>query len=240
MKFRVIDFETTGKIEDKAAGKPVGVVEVGWTDVSETGHVFKPQSRLVNPHLPIPPEARGVHHISEAMLEDALRVDEAFKLLMTDMQPRDYFVAHHAAYERAFFGGGGLPWVCTMVCAKHLWEDAPDYKNQTLRYWLDVDQFFEWPELAMPPHRAGPDSYVTAHILSRMLLMKEPASLVTLTNTIVLQKRVMFSKHKGQLWSEMDRGFLEWVLDPAKDFDPEVKATARHWLNRGLGGTPFA
>ena len=241
MKFRVIDFETTGRSEDKAAGKAVGIVEIGWSDVSETGHVFKPQSHLVNPGIPIPPEARAVHHISDRMLDDALRVDEACKLLMSGMQLGDIFVAHQAAFERTFFGGGTMPWICTMICAKHLWEEAPGYSNQTLRYWLGLDATFAWPELAMPPHRAGPDAYVTAHILSSMLLMKPASRLMELTNTPVIQKRVNFSQHAGKLWSEMDRGFLEWCLDPKRDNLPdEVKTTARHWLNQGLRGTPFA
>lgn len=230
MKIRIIDFETTGQAEDKKKGKPVGICEIGWTDVDDDGKVSRPQSRLVNPGMPVPPEARAVHHLSDDMLSTAITPDAACAILMEDMEAGDMFGAHQADFERTFFGGGSHAWICTMKCAKHLWEDAPGFSNQTLRYHLGVDADFQWPELAMPPHRAGPDSYVTAHIFARLSLAAHPTRLVELTNTPVLQKKVGFSKHAGHLWSDMDRGFLEWVLD--KDFDAEVKHTARHWLNR--------
>ncbi|THK33981.1 hypothetical protein EHS39_32920 [Ensifer sp. MPMI2T] len=230
MKVRVIDFETTGQAEDKKKGKPVGICEVGWTDFTDDGKVSLPQAHLVNPGMPIPPEARAVHHISDEMVADAMSPSEAYMLLMAGMEPGDMFAAHQAEFERTFFGGGAHAWLCTMKCAKHLWDDVASYSNQALRYHLGIDVEFEWPELAMPPHRAGPDSYVTAHILSRLSIAAHPTRLVELTNTPVLQKKVMFGeKHRGQLWSDMDRGFLEWVLD--KDFDAETKHTARHWLN---------
>ncbi|CCF19092.1 Exodeoxyribonuclease 10 [Pseudorhizobium banfieldiae] len=244
MKIRVLDFETTDQADEKAKGKTVGIVEIGFTDVDGiTGEVSPTESYLVNSGIPIPPQARAVHHISDDMVKDGLPPDEAYRLLMAHMEPGDLFCAHNAAFERTFFAGGVHAWICTMICAKHLWEEAPSYSNQALRYWLDIDRDMQWPTIAMPPHRAGPDSYVTAHILSRMISTHHPSSLLQLTNTPVLQKRVMFGeKHRGQLWADMDRGFLEWVLSPGKNFDEETRRTARHWLNKqsGLSGTPFA
>ena len=242
MKIRSVDFETTDRVEEKAKGKPVGIIEIGWTDIDgNTGEVSKPESRLVNPGLSIAPEARAVHHISEAMLVDAMYPDEALAILMAGMEPGDLFCAHNASFEKTFFSGGVCAWICTMICAKHLWDEAPGYSNQTLRYWLNLEDEFKWPDLTMPPHRAGPDSYVTAHILSRMIILKHPSSLIQLTNTPVLQKLVRFGQNYGQLWSDMDRGFLNWCVNDARHIDPEAKHTARHWLNQHtLAGTPFA
>lgn len=240
MKVRVIDLEATGTDKEKAAGIPVGICEIGYTDVHEDGTIVRPKSRLVNPRIPMPPAARGVHHIDDKMLADAVSPDVAFSELMTGMEPGDAFAAHNAAFERAFFGGGAHQWICTMICAKHLLPDAPDYKNQTLRYYLDLESEFEWPELTMPPHRAGPDSYVTAHILRSMLRTQGSiAGLVNVSATPIIQKNVPFGKYQGRPWSEMDRGFLEWVLD--KDFNSEVKDTARYWLKElnSSAGRPF-
>lgn len=231
MKIRVIDFETTDQAEEKKKGKAVGIVEIGWTDVTENGEISLPQAYLVNCGIPISVQARSVHHISDEMVVGAMTPTEAYVLLMAEMEPGDMFAAHHADFERVFFGGGDHAWVCTMKCAKHLWEDAPGFSNQVLRYHLGIDAEFEWPDLAMPPHRAGPDSYVTAHILAHLTHAEHPTRLVELTNTPVLQKKVMFGeKHRGQFWADMDRGFLEWVLD--KDFDTETKHTARYWLKK--------
>lgn len=241
MKIRVVDLETTGTAEDATKGKLVDICEIGWTDLHDHFLIDGPHARLVDPGIPIPPEARAVHHISDAMVAGALLSSAAYDLLMEGMEPGDMFAAHNAAFERIFFNGGVFPWICTMICAKHLWNDAPGFSNQTLRYWLNLEEEID-ADLAMPPHRAGPDSYVTAHILRRMTLMKSPNSLVSLTTTPVLLKTVPFSKHQGQPWSDMDRGFLEWCLDPKRDnLSPEVLYTARHWLDQlNSASSPFA
>lgn len=230
MRVRVVDLEATGTDKDKAKGIPVGICEIGYTDVFADGRIEYPQSHLVNPKIRMPASARGVHHISDEMLADAISPDVAFGILMADMEPGDMFAAHNSKFERTFFGGGAHEWICTFQCAKHLVEDAPDFKNQTLRYHLDLDPEFEWPDMAMPPHRAGPDSYVTAHLFrSLRAIAGSSQELVRFTHLPVLLKTVPFGKYQGELWSSMDRGFLEWIL--TKDFGPDVKDTARHWLN---------
>lgn len=233
MKIRCLDFETTGQADDKAKGKAVGVVEIGWTDVYDDGRIAQPQAHLVNPGIPIPPEARAIHHLHDGMLVDAIDPSRAFMLLMNEMEVGDAFCAHNAPFERVFFGGGSFPWICTMNCAKHLYEDAPSYSNQALRYYLDLESELEWPEMAMPPHRAGPDSYVTAHLVRRMMRERTVLQLVELTSTPVLLKYIPFEKHQGKLWADADRGLLEWVLDPKRDnMKPEVLHTARYWLSQ--------
>lgn len=238
MKIRVVDFETSDMVKKD---RPVELVEVGWTDFDEYWQISRPQSLLVNPGMPISAEARGVHHLSNEDVAGGLSPDAARARLRDGMEPGDMFAAHNAAFERELFSGEPFLWICTMICAKHLLPDAPGYGNQTLRYHLGVDSDFEWPELAMPPHRAGPDTYVTAHILSRLTFIAGPAKLIELTNTPVLLKTVTFGKYEGQLWSDMDRGYLEWILDPKREFKQEVTDTARHWLEKlQRAGNPFA
>lgn len=231
MKIRNVDFETTDTDKAKKDGKPVGICEFGYTDFIIGAGVARPVSSLVNCGIPITPAARGVHHISDADVAGAMPPDQAMARLMDGMEPGDMFAAHNAAFERMFFGGGSFPWICTLICAKHLYEDAPDHKNQTLRYYLNIDPALEWPELSMPPHRAGPDSYVSAHILAVMAETADPIRLLELTSTPVIQKLVQFSKHAGERWEDMDNGFLQWCLD--KDFvHPDAKTAAKHWLDK--------
>jgi exodeoxyribonuclease X len=242
MKLRVVDFETTGTPEDRQRGKAVGIVEAAFCDVDEAGIVSRPTTMLVNPGIAIPPEARAVHHISDDMVAGAIDPGKACMILMGGMEPGDIFCAHHAEFERSFFAGGAFPWICTMKCAKHLWPDAPSFSNQALRYYLNLEEDFAWSELTLPPHRAGPDCYVTAHILARQVLMKHPQKLIELTGAPVLQLTVRFGQNYGKKWEEMDFGFLDWCVNKAAHIDAEAKHTARHWLNqsRGLAGTPFA
>lgn len=230
MKVRVIDFETTDSDKAKKAGKPVGIIQIGFTDVTDAGTILPPVQHFVNPGLPISPEARAVHHIADEDIVGAMSPDAACSLLMSEMEPGDIFSAHNAPFERMFFSGGMHDWICTLACAKHIYPDAASHSNQALRYSLGVDAEFEWPDLAMPPHRAGPDTYVTAHILRRMMQRHTLPELIGLTRAPVLLRTVTFGKHEGTLWADLDDGFLRWVLD--KDFDADVKHTARHWLAR--------
>lgn len=232
MKVRVVDFETTDKPKP---GRTIEIVEFGFTDVVIDVGISAPVSGLVNPGMPISPEARGVHHISDTMAAAGCHPSEVRATLMVGMEAGDLFAAHSAEFERALFPGYPFDWICTLTCAKHLLPDAPGFGNQTLRYWLDLDTEFSCPGWAMPPHRAGPDTYVTAHLLRHLLrLAPDPSHLVELTKTPVLLREVPFKNHEGKLWSDLDTGFLEWVLAPGKKepMKPDVLHTARYWLNQ--------
>ncbi|MBO6858336.1 exonuclease domain-containing protein [Roseibium sp.] len=225
MKIRVIDFETTGTPDDEVKA----ICEVGYTDLTDDWVVHDPVGFLVNPGHPIPPETRAVHHISDADVADAVTPTHALKVLMDGMVDGDAFAAHNAAFEQAFFGGGNYPWICTYKCAQHLFPDAPRHTNQVLRYWLGGlnDQLDQ--SKAMPPHRAAPDSYVTAHILSRLVFASNVPELIRLTTAPVLLKKVTFGKHRGSLWQNLPADYLQWIAYKS-DLGPDEKHTARHYL----------
>lgn len=229
MKYRVIDLETTGTVEDKERGIRVGVVEIGYTDVTDEMEIGETYSAYVDSGIPIPPEAQAVHHISDADVSGAMNYMQACQTLMSGMEQGDIFVAHNAPFEQAFFGGGHHSWICTYRCAQHVWDDVQNYSNQVLRYWLGLDAKMQDVSRSMPPHRAGPDTYVTAHLLVRILQERTAEELVKLTRTMPLIKKVPFNgEHRGKLFSELDEGMLEWITK--KDFSPEIMNTARHWL----------
>ncbi|MDO9416987.1 exonuclease domain-containing protein [Pararhizobium sp.] len=224
-KIRVIDFETTGTPEDAVKA----VCEVGWTDVTADWAISAPQSFLVNPGHPIPAVTRAVHHISDADVVGAVDPGTAMLRLSEGMGPDDIFAAHNAAFEQAFFAGCGRRWICTMKCAQHLLPDAPRHSNQVLRYWLDVDPEFADPSYAMPMHRAGPDTYVTAHILTRLLFISNPDELVRLTTAPVVLQTITFGKHRGSKWADLPSDYLAWIVNKS-DLGSDEKHTARHFL----------
>ena len=222
MIIRVVDFETTDL-------PPEGrVCEIGWCDVTATG-IGTPHSVLVNPGVPVSPVARAAHHIKDSQLADAMEPRHGFALLDEDC---DVFAAHNAKFERAFYEGGKGKWICTYRCAMHTWPDAPKYSNQALRYWLDLDVD---EALAMPLHRAGPDAYVTAHILRVLMEVRSVAELVRLTESPVLLKTVGFGKHFGIKWIDVPTDYCEWCLRH-KDMDPDVLFTAAYYLRYGKKG----
>jgi len=230
MKIRVIDLETTGLPEDEVKA----ICEIGWTDVAETGQLLNHGSFLVNPGHPIPPQTRAIHHISDADVAGAVSPTQGTMSLMNGMIPGDMFAAHNIAFEQAFVGGGELPWICTLKCALHLFPDAPSHSNQSLRYWLGVDNDDGFnPDLSMPPHRAGPDTYVTAFILRRLLMIAPPHELARLTLAPVLLKKMSFGKHRGTAFADLPTDYLRWMS--GQRFDADVMHTVRHHLKeRGL------
>jgi len=225
MKIRVIDLETTGLPEDEVKG----ICEIGWTDIHDDWSIHGPHSALVNPGHPIPPATRAVHHISDADVAGAISPTEACQTLMAGMEPDDVFAAHNAKFERAFFGGGSHRWICTFQCAKHIFPDAPGHSNQVLRYYLNVDADGLDPVAAMPPHRAGPDTLVTAYVLSRMIFATSVDRLVELTAAPVVLRTITFGKHRGAKWADLPRDYLQWIAFKS-DLGVDEKHTARHIL----------
>jgi exodeoxyribonuclease X len=226
MKIRVIDFETTGLPEDQVKG----ICEIGWTDITDDWLTHGPKSLLVNPGHPIPPVTRAVHHISDADVAVAISPDAACAILMQGMEPGDMFAAHNAKFERAFFGGGQHEWICTLQCAKHIFPDAPGHSNQVLRYWLNVDDDGLDPVAAMPPHRAGPDTLVTAFILRRLIFASSVAKLVELTSAPVVLQTITFGKHRGMRWADLPRDYLQWIA-----FKSELGVDEKHTARAILG-----
>lgn len=224
-RIRVVDFETSGLPEDAVRG----ICEVGYTDLTADWKVGETFSFLVNPGHPIPPQTRAIHHISDADVANAVPPDVALRTLMIGMEPGDVFAAHNAKFEQAFFAGGGLPWICTMQCAKHIFPAAPGHSNQTLRYWLGIDEEFDRADRAMPPHRAGPDTFVTAHILARLVFASNVPELIRLTTAPVLLRDVTFGKHRGDKWANLPWDYLNWVANKS-DLGVDEKHTARHYL----------
>jgi len=143
-----------------------------------------------------------------------------------------HYAAHNAAFDRRFFTGGQLPWICTLKAAYKAFPKSPAHNNQTIRYLIDLDASpdFAWG-LSMPSHRALPDAYVTAHILR--FLLDNGVSLEAMIQTTIdpaLLPRLAFGKHAGTSWDEVPTDYLEWLTRNHDDRD--VKHTARHWIKK--------
>jgi exodeoxyribonuclease X len=223
MLLRVIDFETTGLPPDAA------IVEVGWCDVVD-GAVGEQGGMLVNPKRPIGIEAMATHHIRDHEVAEAEPIDLGLRRLM-EGKP-DVFVAHNAAFEQEFFRGGDSAWICTLKVARRLWPDAPRHTNSVLRYYLDLDLD---EERAMPPHRAAPDAYVTAHILAKALPIASIGDMVKWTKQPSLLPRCTFGQHSGKVWDDVPTSYLTWMAGN-EGMDADKRYTAKHHLKlRGAG-----
>jgi exodeoxyribonuclease X len=192
-----------------------------------------PFSALYRPLGEIPAETKAVHHLTEADFNETMPVCTPLNLgfALSQPSPADVLIAHNCAFERSFISDdvtGGIPWICTQKCALRLWPDAPKHSNQVLRYWrgmiLDATQ-------AMPPHRAGPDAWVTAHLLKDMLGEATVEQLINWTTEPKLLLRVPFGKHRNLPWSEVPTDYLSWMAKQT-DMDTDVLWNARQELYR--------
>jgi exodeoxyribonuclease X len=228
---RCLDFESTGldpKVDDAR------VCEIGITDVVALPTnspkdciqwaIGPTRTVLVDPGHHIPAALSAVHHITDADVAGAPKWVEAAKMILEDAS-EVCLCAHHNRFEQKFFTVPA-PWIDTYRVALHLAPQAPEYKLQTLRYWLKLDAN---KDRASPPHRAGPDTYVTALLVQRMLAKLNVAQMIKISSNPAILTKFTFGKHAMRPIENIPTGYLHWVLDNITD-DEDVIATARHHL----------
>lgn len=239
MLARSVDFETTGFPPE------AGVVEVGWTDLCYDSHqndrgeeiisnitISEWKNQLLNPGRPIEIAAMAIHHITEDDIKDMPDPDPFIASLCADP---DIMVAHNAKFEQEFVKVPGLVWLCTLKAAYRLVPKSPNHQNQTLRYYLKtpVDA-----TLCQPSHRAGPDSYVTAHTLAKLMTAGPGVvqRMIHWTSKPPLMPTCPIGKQRGKPWAEVDHGFLVWMMKQPS-MEDDLKYNAHRELNRRHGKT---
>lgn len=231
---RVIDLETTGT-------EPIDeVVEIGAVDVALNTHT-KALERLdlfntdkVRTTKPIPPAASAIHHLTDNDVKDAKLWDDTWPLYLT--AEVGIYAAHNAKFEAQWLSEKmrqGAPFICTYKCALRIWPDAPNHKNQTLRYWLksaigNIDH-----TIANQPHRALPDAYVTAWVLVALLREATISDLIQWSKEPPLLPTCPIGKKRGwygKKWSEIDEGSLKWMIREITD-DPDLTWNVKRELS---------
>lgn len=224
---RVIDFETTG-MEPPAEVCEVGICDLtsgpdGWSVGQPLGWLCKVSA--------MPPEVRAVHHITLDMVELWPPFDPAYVIETCDHCA--VIAAHNMEFEERWLRADGIiPLLCTYKAALRVWPDAPGHSNSVLRYWLEDQGLLSLDHhTAMPPHRAGPDAYVTAHILRALLAAGATAKeMVAWTREPRLLPTCPLGEWRGKPWAAVDVGFLRWMIN--KPVDPDLVWNAQRELDR--------
>lgn len=213
----IVDTETISKETDVPPTS--GVVEIAALELRYDAHVglirHPLYTTLTNPGRNIPPEASAIHHITDRDVEKAPPTWVAFDTLASVI-PEDALVfAHNADYDRYYLPTiQNRKWVCTCRLAHHIYPDAPNFSNQTLRYFLDVAVDLG----GMQAHRAGADVMVTAANLGEMLadytvqFGTDVDALVAFAESPYIVKKITFGKHKGQNLTELPTSYIHWLL----------------------------
>lgn len=233
---RVIDLETRGLLPDD------GVVEIATVDLIRDGDDERsPWQRgrmwrsFVNPGKPIGPEVQAIHHIGDADVKDAPTLADVMPEVLApgeDGKPPSIFAAHRASFERQFLDALMPPetkWICSWRVGVTCYPDASAHSNQALRYFLKLNLD---PALAMPPHRAQPDAYVTAAIIRRMFsdFVITVDDMVNISSKPILLPRLHFGQHAGKAIEDVPTSYLEW-MSKQDAMDPDALYTARAHLH---------
>jgi exodeoxyribonuclease X len=230
----VLDTETTGLSPAEGAE----ICEIAWVSLTlmDGKWVFGPgHGCFIETFKPFDPAARAAHHIDPAWCQPGAPNCAPRGIIIGSMKAMErpgqmLYAAHNAPYDMAFLPELSLAVIDTYRCAKHLWPDAPQYKNQTLRYWLNAEPPAHLLD-KLVPHRALYDAAVTAAILQRMLDLKTPADLVRLSTTPFLLEKVTFGKHKDEPWAKVPVGYLDWMARASDMYqnDQDIRYTVDHY-----------
>lgn len=227
-QIRVLDTETTG------LAPPAQVIEVGFCDLINEGEgwrIGRQGSALYGAGL-IPPEVRAIHHITAEEIAGKAPFDPNGLWLDAHADGINVVAAHNADFDGQFWGKPDLPVICTYKAALRAWPGAPSHSNGALRYWLqDQGLIAPDPLLCLPPHRAGPDAYVTAHVLMALLGVTTANEMAAWTKEPRLLPTCPIGKFRGKPWPEVEAGFLGWML-AQPTMEEDLKWNARRELDR--------
>jgi exodeoxyribonuclease X len=232
MMIRCIDVETTGLDPRLDRIVEVATVDLRITPVADPVRYMVERARmwssLVNPCMPVPCVASGVHDIVDEMVVNAPKIGD-LKDQIADGAP-DYWCAHNSRFDSAFIKPDDKTWLDTYRIALWLWPDAPEHKLATLRYWLKLNLVSPWPESdpswRARSHTALWDAYVCAAVLRRCFMVGATVEqMVEVSTKPALLPRFRFGKHAGVPIKDIPASYLDWVL--CQDgMDEDAKHTA--------------
>lgn len=230
------DTETTGvKPTDR-------IVELAYAEleVTATGgiSILQMTRSLIDPEIPIPAEASGVHHITDEMVAEAPTLAEFLAQVAPPMTDPVVFFAHNAPFDKRFLApvfpnivGVG----CTLRLARRFFPDAPNHKLDTLRYFLDLYKG--------NAHRADEDVRSSVDLLNRLLEVSGLGleALVAAQNSPIRLRKLPFGKFVGQDPAEVAKtpaghDWIVWLLGDAAKKGKPLDADLDYTLRAALRG----
>jgi exodeoxyribonuclease X len=140
-------------------------------------------------------------------------------------------VAHNAKFDMQMLHMEGISSprvICTLKLARHLDSAGviPKYNLQYLRYYLGL-------EIDAKAHDALGDIIVLEAVFKRIQAkfvangLENPVQeMIKISNNPILIPRMPFGKHKGLLFSEVPRDYLEWLQ--GTDLDEDMAYTVKN------------
>ncbi len=219
--YLVVDTETTG-----VNSQVDRVIEIGAVLLRD-GKIEDNWESIINPGIPIPPEASAIHHLTDEDVSKSPGIESITKHLQSLVGNVTAIAAHNAEFDRSFLPMiAEQPWICTYRLSRHVWPNAPAYGNQVLRYWLKIKVDVAGKNM----HRALPDALVTAKVLCSGIdsYLKNGgkdnlASLMEYIKSPIVVQKMTFGKHYGKVLSDIPEDYLRWALGNISDLDLDLR-----------------
>lgn len=160
--FVVFDIESTGLYKETCRITEIGAVKI------VDGEIVDRFSTFINPECKIPRNITELTSISDSMVADAPKFAEIIDEFKTFCRG-SVMVAHNANFDMGFMKAEAeragstfdMPYLDTVVLARCMYKDLPNYKLDTLCKHLNV--------ILMHHHRAVDDAEATAQAFVKML-----------------------------------------------------------------------
>lgn len=230
--FAFVDVETTGM--DPRQDR---VVEAACV-VTHAGRRTESFSTLVNPRRPIPATASAVHHLTDDCVARAPSLESIVPRL-TALVADAVVVAHNAAFDLAFLPFlRERPTLCSLRFARLAVPEAPNHKNQVLRYHLGVRDAALSRGSA---HEALGDAIVTSLVFDecvRRYLRAGGSDDVPTAIEIAMSPRRLpalpFGRHRGKPLGDVPADYLQWLALEVGPKSLDVRHTVRLELERRI------
>lgn len=169
---------------------------------------------FINPGRPIPKEASAIHHITDAMVENAPSFEVIGKKFLDFCPGNAVLIAHNNdAFDRLFLeasfrkAGISLPNFAYIDTLKWARKYRPDLPRHTLQFLREVYGF-----TANQAHRALDDVYILHQVFSVMIGDLSFGTIMQLLAEKKAITRMPFGKHQGKPLSEVPKNYLSWLL----------------------------
>lgn len=231
MLIRVIDLETSGFPGGNPPNMPV---EAAYTDITRISPgnflITKQETTLLNPGRYIEAQAQEVHGITDDDVRSAPSARFASNFFHHNAEV-DFIVSHNWKFEANWIETRSAKAICTLICGKQAFPGLRSYKNKTLFDHLGCADVAD-ASLCEPLHRALPDTYVTAHIMLKLLEKYDPEELVCITAGKAFGKKLPLGKFKGvEIDDEkiINTQYLKWLSG-----EPWVRADLKRMCNEEI------
>lgn len=166
-----VDTETTGLVPGKDR-----IVEVGAV-LYRNGDILRKECWLVNPGIPIPPEATAVHGITNASTDEAPALIEIAEQLLALVLEADVLVGYNFPFDADFFEAElgdawresikGKPVIDVLVIVRsddvgRFWRGKGRHKLEAVAKRLRIEPVGD-------PHRASTDCALTLRLLDKLM-----------------------------------------------------------------------